>query len=72
VSKQFRGQAEKNAWDKVAQAFARTKLGGWSFITWIPAVEKPLMRMTRGRLRLTPGQPVLLLHMRGAKSGQRG
>jgi deazaflavin-dependent oxidoreductase (nitroreductase family) len=70
VSKQFRGQAEKNLLDKAVQAFAKTKLGGKMFITVIPAADKRLRALTRGHIGLGVGQPVLVLHARGAKSGQ--
>lgn len=56
--------------DRMAQAFARTKLGGFLFITVFPAIDKRLMPLTGGRLKVALGQPILLLHMRGAKSGQ--
>ena len=62
-------QAEKNAFDKAMQAFARTKLGGKLFIGVIPAIDKRMMPLTGGRVRVAVGQPILLLHARGAKSG---
>jgi len=65
-----RTQAEKTPVDKALQAFARTKLGGKLFISAFPAIDKRLMPLTRGRLRVGIGQPILLLHARGAKSGQ--
>ena len=65
-----RTQAEKTPLDKALQAFARTRVGGKLFITVFPAIDKRLMPLTGGRLRVGVGQPVLLLHARGAKSGQ--
>lgn len=35
-----------------------------------PAIDRKLIPLTRGRLKVAVGQPVLLLHTRGAKSGQ--
>lgn len=52
------------------QSMAQTRLGGFLFITVFPAIDKRLMPLTRGRLRVAVGQPMLLLHTRGAKSGQ--
>lgn len=52
------------------QAFARTRLGGWLFITVFPAIDRWLMPRTGGRLRVAMGQPVLLLHTRGARTGE--
>lgn len=65
-----RTQAEKSRLDKALQAFAKTKLGGKLFITVFPAIDKRLMPLTGGRLRTGIGQPILLLHALGAKSGQ--
>jgi deazaflavin-dependent oxidoreductase (nitroreductase family) len=66
----FRGQLDKTRADRMAQSFAKTRLGGFLFITVFPAIDKRLMPLTRGKLRVAFGQPILLLHMRGAKSGQ--
>ena len=52
------------------QAFARTRLGGWLFINVFPAIDRWLIPRTGGRLKVALGQPILLLHTRGAKSGQ--
>ena len=66
----YRSQAQKSRYDKLTQAFARTKLGGWLFIRVFPAIDRRLIPLTRGRLMVAVGQPILLLHTRGAKSGQ--
>jgi F420H(2)-dependent quinone reductase len=52
------------------QAVARTRAGGWLFINVFPAIDRRLMPLTGGRLKVALGQPILLLHTRGAKSGQ--
>ena len=52
------------------QAFARTRVGGWLFINVFPAIDRWLIPRTGGRLKVALGQPILLLHTRGAKSGQ--
>ncbi len=70
VQRGFRGQQQKTRLDKLAQAFARTRLGGWLFVTVFPAIDRRLIPLTGGRLMVAVGQPVLLLHTRGAKSGQ--
>jgi deazaflavin-dependent oxidoreductase (nitroreductase family) len=70
VERGFRGQRQKTRLDKVAQAFARTRLGGWLFVTVFPAIDRRLIPLTGGRLMVAVGQPVLLLHTRGAKTGQ--
>lgn len=70
VEQGFRAQTEKSRYDKLAQAFARTRLGGWLFIRVFPAIDRRLIPLTKGRLMVAVGQPILLLHTRGAKSGQ--
>jgi deazaflavin-dependent oxidoreductase (nitroreductase family) len=52
------------------QAFARTQFGGWLFINVFPAIDRRLIPVTRGRAKVAMGQPILLLHTRGARSGQ--
>jgi deazaflavin-dependent oxidoreductase (nitroreductase family) len=52
------------------QALAQTRVGGWLFITVFPAIDRRLIPLTRGRLQVAAGQPTLLLHTRGAKSGE--
>lgn len=66
----YRPQLEKSRVDKAMQALAKTRLGGWLFVTVFPAIDKRLIPLTRGRLKVAMGQPILLLHTRGAKSGQ--
>ena len=52
------------------QALAGTRVGGWLFINVFPAIDRRLIPRTHGRLRVAMGQPILLLHTHGAKSGQ--
>jgi deazaflavin-dependent oxidoreductase (nitroreductase family) len=65
----YKPQAEKSPIDKILQAFAQTRLGGKLFITVFPEIDRRLMPLTRGRISTGLGQPVVLLHVRGAKSG---
>src|SRR5437763_17116728 len=65
----YRPQAEKTRLEKVLQSFAQTPLGGKLFITVFPAIDRRLMPLSRGRLSTGLGQPVVLLHVRGARSG---
>ena len=62
-------QAQKSRAEKVLQAFAQTRLGGRLFISVFPAIDRRLMPWTRGRLSTGLGQPIVLLHVRGARSG---
>ena len=65
----YRPQAEKSGTEKVLQAFAQTPLGGKLFISVFPAIDRRLLPLTRGRLSTGLGQPIVLLHARGARSG---
>jgi deazaflavin-dependent oxidoreductase (nitroreductase family) len=65
----YRRQHEKSPIDKALQALARTPLGGWLFVNVFPVIDRRSMALTRGRLKVAMGQPILLLHTRGARSG---
>jgi F420H(2)-dependent quinone reductase len=65
----YKPQAEKTRVEKLLQSFAQTPLGGRLFITVFPAIDLRLMPLTRGRLSTGLGQPIVLLHVRGARSG---
>jgi deazaflavin-dependent oxidoreductase (nitroreductase family) len=52
------------------QALARSRFGGWLFINVFPVIDRVLIPLTRGRLKVAVGQPILLLHTRGARSGE--
>lgn len=52
------------------QAVARSRLGGWLFINVFPAIDRWVIPLSRGRLKVAMGQPILLLHTRGARSGE--
>lgn len=66
----YRRQQDKTRADRLMQAVARTRLGGWLFINVFPAIDRRLIPLSRGRLKVALGQPILLLHTRGARSGQ--
>lgn len=65
----YRPQAQKTWFDKSLQAFAQTRFGGYLFISVFPAIDRALIPVTRGKLSTGLGQPIILLHTRGAKSG---
>jgi deazaflavin-dependent oxidoreductase (nitroreductase family) len=65
----YKPQAKKTRVEKLLQAFAQTPLGGKLFITVFPAIDRRLMPLTRGQLSTGLGQPIVLLHVRGARSG---
>jgi deazaflavin-dependent oxidoreductase (nitroreductase family) len=45
-------------------------VGGWLFINVFPVIDRFLIPRTGGRLKVALGQPILLLHTRGARSGE--
>ncbi len=65
----YKPQSQKTRAEKLLQAFAQTGLGGTLFITVFPAVDRRLVPLTGGRLSTGLGQPVVLVHVRGARSG---
>jgi len=66
----YRPQHEKSRFEKAMQAMARTRVGGWLFVNVFPVIDRKLLPLSRGRLKVALGQPILLLHTRGAKSGE--
>jgi deazaflavin-dependent oxidoreductase (nitroreductase family) len=68
--RRYRSQSEKTPVDRLMARFAQSRLGGLLFITVFPAIDKRVMPLTRGRIRIGMRQPILLLHARGAKTGQ--
>ena len=67
--REYKPQSQKTRVEKLLQSFAQTPLGGKLFITVFPAIDRRLMPLTRGRLSTGMGQPIVLLHVRGARSG---
>jgi hypothetical protein len=65
----YKPQAEKTRVEKLLQSFAQSRLGGRLFITVFPAIDRRLLPLTLGRLSTGLGQPVVLLHVKGARSG---
>lgn len=65
----YRPQAEKNRFERVLQAFAQTPLGGRLFLGVFPAIDRRLLPLTHGKLSTGLGQPIVLLHVPGAKTG---
>ena len=65
----YKPQSEKTGLEKALQSFAQTRFGGFLFITVFPAIDKRLIPWTNGRLSTGGSQPIVLLHVKGAKSG---
>lgn len=57
-------------WERMLERFAASPAGGWFFVEVANRVDPFLLKRTRGRFSVAVGQPVLLLTVKGAKSGQ--
>ncbi len=66
----YRPQRAKTRIDRALQALARSRVGGWLFINVFPVIDRWLIPHSRGRLKVAMGQPILLLHTRGARTGE--
>jgi deazaflavin-dependent oxidoreductase (nitroreductase family) len=49
---------------------AASRPGSWFYVNVAPIVDRRLLRWSNGRVSISVGQPVLLLEVVGAKSGQ--
>ena len=70
TERHYRAQSQKTALDRLMTRFARSRVGGLLFITVFPAIDKRLMPLTKGRVKIGVRQTILLLHVRGAKTGR--
>lgn len=59
-----------NGFKRTLQNLVSTKAGTWVYLNIFPHFDRPLLRLSRGRISLSLGQPVCLLHTIGAKSGE--
>jgi deazaflavin-dependent oxidoreductase (nitroreductase family) len=66
----YRSQSAKSRFDKAMQVVARSPVGGWLFVNVFPLIDRWLIPRSRGRLKVAIGQPILLLHTLGARSGE--
>ena len=57
--------------ERVIRRFLATRPGVWFGQKILARLDRPLLYLTRGRISMSPGQPVLLLEHIGAKSGKR-
>lgn len=55
----------------MVMSFSSTRVGAWFFVNVAPHVDRPLMRISGGRLNTGSGlAPILVLHTTGRKSGK--
>src|SRR3712207_4904536 len=63
-------QRPMNMPERIVARLLVTRLGAWFGWYILPALDRPLLYLTRGRFSMSPGQPILLLISRGARSGK--
>ena len=56
-------------WEQQLERFAASRAGGWFFVEVGHRVDPFLLKLTKGSFSVAVGQPVLLLTVKGAKSG---
>jgi F420H(2)-dependent quinone reductase len=71
VSDLYPVQRPMNAPERFVARLFVTRLGAWFGLHILPRLDRPVLFATRGRLSLSPGQPILLLITTGAKSGRQ-
>ena len=57
--------------ERLVARFFVTRPGIWFGYHVLPRLDRPLLYLSRGRISMSPGQPILLLVTLGAKSGRR-
>ena len=65
---------DQHSTSPIAESIARVVASPpvtWLYLNVFPYIDRLLLRLTRGRISVTPGQPMGLLTSIGAKSGQR-
>lgn len=55
--------------ERQLERFAASRTGGWFFVEVGHRVDPFLLKLTKGKFSVAVGQPVLLLTVKGAKSG---
>jgi deazaflavin-dependent oxidoreductase (nitroreductase family) len=58
-----------NRFERMLERVAATRAGGWFFVHVAHHVDPFLLRASKGRVSLAPGQPIALVTVKGAKSG---
>ena len=56
-------------WHRFLEVAVATRLGAWLFVTVVSRIDRPLIRLSRGRISVALGQNVGLLTTTGARSG---
>ena len=62
-------QRQLTRFERLLENFAATRLGGWLFVNVFPHIDRPLMKLSGGRLNTGFGQPIGIVSNIGARSG---
>ena len=57
--------------ERMVRKFLVSRFGIWFGRYVLPYLDLPLLRLSRGRYSMSPGQPILLLVTTGAKTGRK-
>jgi deazaflavin-dependent oxidoreductase (nitroreductase family) len=63
-------RGRKSRFQRQVERFPSTRAGGWFVVNVANRIDPALQRLSRGRLSIAVGQPVLLLTTRGARTGR--
>ena len=64
-----RSGERRSFFERVATPIASSRPGAWFYVNVAPFIDRPLMKLTRGRFSSGGFGRVGILHVRGAKSG---
>lgn len=68
----MRANPKQMPWpERMIRRFLVSRPGIWYGRYVLPYLDLPLLRVSRGRWSMSPGQPILLLATTGAKTGKR-
>lgn len=63
-------QRQMNWLDRSLEKFASSRLGAWLFVHVFPYVDRPLLKLSRGRFSIAVGRNIALLITTGARTGK--
>ncbi|HEX3035649.1 MAG TPA: nitroreductase/quinone reductase family protein [Thermodesulfobacteriota bacterium] len=63
-------QRQMNWLDRSLEKFALSRLGAWLFVHVFPYVDRPLLKLSRGRFSIAVGRNIALLITTGARTGK--
>jgi deazaflavin-dependent oxidoreductase (nitroreductase family) len=63
-------ESRRSWWDRLAVTIVTSRVGASFFRKTLHRIDRPLLRLTRGRVSFASGYPVLLLTSTGARSGK--